>query len=85
MTKRTNTLIVAVLGVLILATSAGAQDEQWLQYHSEREAQRIIGNMRTVYKGVTTDKPVDVNLPQFKTSQQFFAVWPTTMVKNVWL
>jgi len=85
MVKRNYILLAVGISLLVLATSAGAQDEQWLQYHSEREAQRIIGNMRTVYKGVTTNKPADVNLPQFKTSQQFFAVWPTPMVKNIWL
>jgi hypothetical protein len=85
MVKRNYILFAVGIGLLVLATSAEAQDEQWLQYHSEREAQRIIGNMRTVYKGVTTDKPADVNLPEFKTSQQFFAVWPTPMVKNIWL
>ena len=85
MVKRNYILFAVGIGLLVLATSAEAQDEQWLQYHSERETQRIIGNMRTVYKGVTTDKPADVNLPEFKTSQQFFAVWPTPMVKNIWL
>ena len=85
MVKRNYILFAVGISLLVLATSAEAQDEQWLQYHSEREAQRIIGNMRTVYKGVTTNKPADVNLPKFKTSQQFFAVWPTPMVKNVWL
>ena len=85
MGNRTLLLLAAGISLLVLATSTGAQDEQWLQYHSEREAQRIIGNMRTVYKGVTTNKPADVNLPKFKTSQQFFAVWPTPMVKNIWL
>jgi hypothetical protein len=85
MGNRNYILLAVGICLLVITTSAGAQDEQWLQYHSEREAQRIIGDMRTVYKGVTTNKPADVNLPQFKTSQQFFAVWPTPMVKNVWL
>jgi hypothetical protein len=85
MVKRNYILLAVGISLFVLATSAGAQDEQWLQYHSERETQRIIGNMRSVYKGVTTDKPADVNLPEFKTSQQFFAVWPTPMVKNIWL
>ena len=85
MENKTCILLAVGISLLVLASTAGAQDEQWLQYHSEREAQRIIGNMRTVYKGVTTNKPADVNLPKFKTSQQFFAVWPTPMVKNVWL
>lgn len=82
MVKRNYVLLAVGIGLLSLITSAGAQDEQWLQYHSEREAQRIIGNMGTLYKDITTNKPADVNLPQFKTSQPFFAEWPTPMVKS---
>jgi hypothetical protein len=82
MVKRNYVLLAVGIGLLFLITSAGAQDEQWLQYHSEREAQRIIGSMGTVYREITMNKPADVNLPQFKTSQQFFAEWPTPMVKS---
>ena len=93
MTNRKNILVVAVVGVFILALAAGAQDEQWLQYHSEREAQRIIGSMGSISRGVSTYKsadantykPADVKLPQFKTSQQFFAEWWTPMIKSNWL
>jgi hypothetical protein len=82
MVKRNYVLLAVGIGLLFLITSAGAQNEQWLQYHSEREAQRIIGSMGTLFKEITTNKPVDVNMPQFKTSQQFFAEWPTPMVKS---
>jgi hypothetical protein len=60
------------INLLVLATSAEAQDEQWLQYHFEREAYRIIGG-RSSSQTVTSDKPQDVKLPEFKTKQQFFA------------
>jgi hypothetical protein len=82
MVKRNYILLAVGISMLVLTTSAGAQDEQWLQYHSEREAQRIIGSMGTVYREIATDKPAGVNLPEFKTSQQLFAVWPTPMVKS---
>jgi hypothetical protein len=82
MVKRNYVLLAVGICLLFLITSARAQDEQWLQYHSEREAQRIIGNMGTLYRDITTNKPVDVNLPEFKTSQPFFAEWPTPMVKS---
>ena len=85
MANKNYILLTVGIALLILATAVGAQDEQWLQYHSEREAQRIIPSMGTIYKGVTTNMPADVNLPKFKTSQQLFAVWPTPMLKNIWL
>ena len=93
MVKRNYILLAVGISLLVFTTSAGAQDEQWLQYHSEREAQRIIGNMGTIYRGVSTYKPADANtykpadvkLPQFKTSQQFFAEWWTPMIKSNWL
>jgi len=85
MVKRNYILLAVGISLLVFATSAGAQDEQWLQYHSEREAQRIIGSMGTLYRGVSTYEPADVKLPQFKTSQQFFAEWWTPMIKSSWL
>ncbi|MHC4204200.1 MAG: hypothetical protein ACYSTT_06085 [Planctomycetota bacterium] len=81
MVKRNYILLAVGIGLFVLATSAPAQDEQWLQYHSEREAYRIIGG-RSSSQTVTSDKPDGVNLPEFKTNQQFFAEWPTPMVKS---
>jgi hypothetical protein len=74
-------LLIVGINLLVLATSAEAQDEQWLQYHFEREAYRIIGG-RSSSQTVTSDKPQDVKLPEFKTKQQFFAEWQTPMVKS---
>jgi hypothetical protein len=81
MENRTCILLIIGISLLVLASTAGAQDEQWLQYHSEREAHRIIGGMSS-RRTVTSDKPQDVKLPEFKTKQQFFIEWPTPMVKD---
>jgi len=81
MVNRNNILLAAGISLLVLITSAGAQDEQWLQYHSEQEAAQIIGG-RSSSRTVTSDKPQDVKLPEFKTKQQFFVEWPTPMVKS---
>ncbi len=63
------------ISLLVLTSAVRAQDEQWLQYHSEREAQRIIGDMGTSTLQVLSSKPQGVELPQFKAQQQFFAQW----------
>jgi hypothetical protein len=86
MVKRNYISIAVWFSLFVLATSTGAQDEQWLQYHSEREAYRIIGG-RSSSRTVTSDKPQDVNLPEFKSKQQFFVEWLTPMVKSgkVWI
>jgi len=81
MANMNNILLNMGISLLVLATSAGAQGEQWLQYHSEREAYRIIGG-RSSNLTVTTDKPQDIKLPEFKTKQQFFAEWSTPMVNS---
>jgi predicted heme/steroid binding protein len=81
MENRTCILLAVGISLLVLTTSAGAQDEQWLQYHSEREAQQIIGGMSSS-RTVTSNKPQDVKLPEFKTQQQFFIEWATPMVKS---
>ena len=82
MVKRNYILLVVGISLLVLTSSAGAQDEQWLQYHSEREAYRIIGGRGTSNWTITSDKPQDVKLPEFKTKQQYFVEWPTPMVKS---
>ncbi len=84
MVKRNYIILAVGISLLVLATSAGAQDEQWLQYHSEREAQQIVGGMSSS-RTVTSNKPQDVKLPEFKTKQQFFIEWATPMVKSGWL
>ena len=82
MGNRTCILLAVGFSLLVPTTSAEAQDEQWLQYHSEQETQQIMPNMGTLYKDVTPDKPSGVNLPEFKTKQQFFVEWLTPMVKS---
>ncbi|HUU19229.1 MAG TPA: hypothetical protein VMW72_18910 [Sedimentisphaerales bacterium] len=74
--------IVVGISLLILTSPTGAQDEQWLQYHSEREAQRIIGDMASSHLEVTSEKPQVVELPDFKCDDPFFARWSTPMVAS---
>jgi len=74
-------MLAAGISLLVLTLTAGAQDEQWLQYHSEREAYRIIGGSSS-RQTVTSNKPDGVKLPEFKTKQQFFIDWATPMVKS---
>ena len=81
MVKRNYILLAVGISLLVLATSAVAQDEQWLQYHSEREAYQIIGG-RSTSREVKSDKPQNVKLPEFKTKQHFFIEWETPMVKS---
>jgi len=81
MVKRNYIMLAAGISLLVLTLTAGAQDEQWLQYHSEREAYRIIGGSSS-RQTVTSNKPDGVKLPEFKTKQQFFIDWATPMVKS---
>lgn len=74
--------IVAGISVLILTSAAGAQDEQWLQYHSARQAWQIVGDIGTSNPTVVPEKPQGVELPQFNAQQQFFAQWSTPMVES---
>lgn len=67
---------------LVLTPTARAQDEQWLQYHSEREAQRIIGDMSTMNLKLLSERPQGVELPDFKCDEPFFASWSTPMVES---
>lgn len=80
-------LLVVGIGLLVFASTIRAQDEQWLQYKCEREAERIIGyaDMRSSNLELSPVKPPDVKLPQFKTEKPLFAKWTTPMVKSGFL
>ncbi|MHC4325295.1 MAG: hypothetical protein ACYSUX_13610 [Planctomycetota bacterium] len=73
--------------LLILVSQVPAQQEQWLQYHSSREAGQIFGDSGSQRMELSTQKPPGVKLPQFKGHDQLFAKWSTPMVKggNLWI
>jgi len=81
--RKTLLLALVIYSVTaFLASPAGAQDQQWLQYRSACEAARTIGRVPSKYLSSTDKPPQDVELPQFKSQQQFFAKWSTPMVES---
>jgi hypothetical protein len=80
MKGKTYILLFMVITLFIFTSPAGAQDEQWLQYHSEREAMQIVGDMMRSNLKLTSEKPQGVELPDFKCEEPFFASWSTPMV-----
>ncbi len=84
---RNQTCIWLIFGIslLILIPPAPAQDEQWLQYHSEREAQQIVGDRGWSTPNLTSEMPQGIELPQFKSTEPFFAKWSTPMVETGFL
>jgi len=77
--------LVAGIYFILILSQAAAQQEQWLQYHSEREARLIGGGIGMHGLEVSSEKPSGVRLPQFKGKNQFFAKWSTPMVKSGYL
>ncbi len=71
--------LIVVIGLLLITSPAFTQEMQWLQYHSEREARRIVGDMGSSYSELTSEKPQGVELPEFKNPEPFFAKWSTPM------
>jgi hypothetical protein len=59
----------AVLGGLVLATSAHAQKEQWLEYHTTSEGRGYR------YLDLTTNPPANVALPGKLNARPYFARW----------
>ncbi len=82
MNTKTRILLTVGISLLAFASAARSQDEQWLQYHCQREAQRIVGNMGVATPRVTTEKPQGVELPPFVSEEQYFAHWATPMVPS---
>ncbi len=85
MRNKTYMWLTAGISLLVFTSTTVAQEEQWLQYHSERQAQQIVGDMGTSNPKLTSEKPQGVELPQFKSQQQFFAKWSTPMVESGYL
>jgi len=85
MRKRIYIQLAVGIGLLILVSQVPAQQEQWLQYHSSREASQILGEVGLQAIKLSTEQPAGVKLPQFKGKSQLFAKWPTPMVKSGWL
>ncbi|MBN1507112.1 MAG: hypothetical protein JW955_09725 [Sedimentisphaerales bacterium] len=67
---------------LVLAVAAGAQDEQWLQYRSAREASQITGSLYTIQVELSGERPAGVELPSFAGEAPFFGKWSTPMVES---
>lgn len=70
------------VSLLVFISPIMAQEEQWLQYHSERQAERILGDMRTSNLRLSSEKPRDIELPDFKCEEPFFTYWSTPMVES---
>ena len=85
MKKRIYIRLAVGIGLLILVSQISAQDEQWLQYHSSREAGQILGQVGSQTIRLSTEQPAGAKLPQFKGKSQLFAKWLTPMVKSGWL
>lgn len=68
------------LVAMALATSAYAQKEQWLQYHTTREGRGYR------WLELTTTAPTNLSLPKFK-AKPYFARWvsPLEPTKERWL
>ncbi len=82
MVRKTVILLAVGIGLLVSISATRAQDEQWLQYHCQREAQRIVGNLGMATPRIMTYEPQGVELPQFKSQRQFFTQWSTPMVPS---
>jgi hypothetical protein len=82
MKGKTYICLAVGITILILISAASAQDEQWLQYHSEREAMQIVGDMRRSSLRLTSEKPQGIELPDFKTEEPFLTNWSTSMVTS---
>jgi hypothetical protein len=82
MGKKTSILLASWIGLFVLIATIEAQNEQWLQYHSAREAHRIMPGMGSSRQEATTQKPQGVNMPRFKTQKPIFVRWSTPMVED---
>ena len=80
-------IAVFVLALAILASSAAAQEEQWLQYRASSDPE--TDGISTYYRSLetTADTPAGVLLPDSPGFDARFARWETPMVKagGLWI
>ncbi|MBN2182387.1 MAG: hypothetical protein JW715_10775 [Sedimentisphaerales bacterium] len=82
MRKRINFCRTLFLLIIASAVIAGAQDEQWLQYHSAREISLIGFSSGTQSLEFVNEKPADMESPQFKSDEPVFAKWSSPMANG---
>ena len=72
-------LMMGAALVLCGVSYAGAQQIQWLQYHTAREARNIVGDMGLQTLTLRPEKPPVIPLPDFTNEQPLFAQWASPM------
>ncbi len=82
MRKKARLLLALWFVLFAFSVTIKAQDEQWLQYHSAREAHRIMPGMGSSRQEATAKKPQGVNLPTFNTQTPMFVRWPAPMAQD---
>jgi hypothetical protein len=85
MSKRDVIFILMVLAVGVQLCAA--EELQWLQYRSSREARSIVGDMGSQSLKMSSDKPEGIELPEFKGEEPLFAEWSSPMVEggHLWI
>ncbi len=71
--------------IVALVSLGAGQDEQWLRYRFSREAGEIGIRVNPSQLAIETEKPSDVELPEFQGDRQHFAKWSTPMVERGYL
>jgi hypothetical protein len=78
-----------VLGVLLLlfASAAAGDEEQWLRYRWSRQAQQVLADVISKELELSGQKPAGVKLPQYDADAPLFARWPTPMIESggIWV
>jgi hypothetical protein len=76
-----------VPGVLLAGATAVARNEQWLQYHSAREATQIIPDLGRQYLEPSSVRPEGIKLPNFQAGKPLFLEWktPMTALGRIWM
>jgi hypothetical protein len=82
MGKRTYIRLAVAISLFVLTSMGAAEQEQWLQYRSAREASQIVGGMHMKALKLRTEKPRRVKLPKFKGQNQLFVRWLTPMIEK---
>jgi hypothetical protein len=84
MRKKLYFIAVIQLATILLPQAAGAQEQQWLQYRSSRDARAIATDISSPYLKTISEGPESAKLPDLKEEPLLYK-WSSPMAKDGYL
>lgn len=82
MKKRIHCRLMGGLGLIVLAITAQASEQQWLRYCTARDARQALGSIGAQRITLSTNKPAHLECPKAHMNTPLFGQWLTPMAES---